>query len=395
MKRLYLRKGEDRRLRAGHLWVFSNEVDTTRSPLADFAPGDEALIMAASGRPLGVGYVNPGALICARIVGYDEGDRLDEALIARRIASAVSLRQRFYRESCYRLVYGEGDFLPGLVVDRFNDVFVLQATTAGIERRIDLVTSVLVDMFAPRAVLAANDAAVRSLEGLEREREHRDLYGEAPEKLVVNEAGAEFMVDAKHGQKTGWFFDMRDNRLRLAGLCREKRVLDLYSYAGAFGIQAGLAGAAEVICVDSSPLAVAAIRENAVRNGASTVTAQPADVEDALNGFIDAGEQFDVICLDPPAFVKRKKDFKKGLVAYERVNRLAMECLTDDAILMSCSCSSHVSDKDLRDVARKAGINAGRSLQMVYAGGQGPDHPVHPAMDETRYLKALVFRVHN
>ncbi len=390
MKRLYLKKDEDRRLRAGHLWVFSNEVDTTRSPLAEFVPGDEALVLAASGRPLGVGYVNPGALICARIVGHGEDDRLDAPLIAKRIASALSLRQRFYTESCYRLLFGESDFLPGLVIDRFNDVFVLQTTTAGMESRIDLVSSVLVDMFSPRAIIAANDASIRTLEGLELVC--RDLYGEAPAQLLVNEAGAEFMVSAHKGQKTGWFFDMRDNRLRLAELCRDKRVLDLYSYAGAFGVQAGRAGAADVICVDSSALAVSSIRENAARNGVSNLTAQQADVEGALKGFIESGERFDVICLDPPAFVKRKKDFKKGLAAYERVNRLAMECLADDAIVMSCSCSSHVSEKDLRSVARKAGLDAGRSLQMVYAGGQGPDHPVHPAMDETRYLKALIFR---
>ncbi|HEX7044315.1 MAG TPA: class I SAM-dependent rRNA methyltransferase [Burkholderiales bacterium] len=392
LPRLRLNRNEDRRLRAGHVWVFSNEVDTRATPLAGFEPGAAVLIEDAAGRPLGTGYVNPHALICARLVSRDPRYVLDRSLITHRLNVALSLRERLFREPYYRLAFGDSDGLPGLVVDRYGDVLVAQLTTAGMERVKDDVVAALEKVLRPRAIWLRNDAPVRALEGLPSYAEA--ALGEVPETIALEEHGVRFEVPLRAGQKTGWFYDQRENRARLRAYARGARVLDLFSYAGGFGLQAAAAGAVSVLCVDSSAAAVEAIRRNAALNGlADKVSAEQADAFETLRRLRAARERFDIVVLDPPAFIKRKKDVKEGAQAYRRLNQMAMQVLARDGILVSCSCSYHLARDSLRALLLAASRHLDRFLMLVEEGHQAPDHPVHPAVPETAYLKAFIARV--
>ena len=389
---LTLKNNEERRLRAGHLWVFSNEVDTKKTPLTAFAPGQAAVVTASRGRPLGVVTVNPGSLICARVMDSDPETRLDVAFFRSRIRDALALRERFYATPHYRLLFSEGDHVPGVVLDRYGDVVVGQLTTAGAEGLRDVILEAVLAELSPRAVIWRNDVASRDLEGLPRAVE--TAHGEAPEFLEIDEDGARFAVPALSGQKTGWFYDMRENRTALCRLVQGKTVLDLFAYAGAFSVRAALAGAPSVVCLESSETARDMAAQNAVRNGvADRIEAVRADAGAFLEECAASGRTFDVVSLDPPALVKRRKDLEAGLRAYERLNRLAMDVLADDGILMTCSCSQHVDAWDLRRVALRAANAAGRRAQVLAQGRQGPDHPAHPAMAETDYLKSFTLRL--
>jgi len=389
---LTLRNREERRLRAGHLWVFSNEVDTGKTPLTAFTPGDEAVVTASRGQPLGVCTVSPGSLICARLLDADPTIRLDTDFFRTRLRTALALRTRLYPTPHYRLVFSEGDGLPGLVIDRYGEVAVIQCTTAGMDRRQETIVEAILDVVASKTVIARNDTPSRDLEGLPRLVE--TLSGHPPEALHIEEEDAAFAVPALDGQKTGWFYDMRDNRTRLCRYVRGRSVLDLFAYAGAFSVRAALAGASAVTCLDSSETACRLATENAVRNGVGgVVTTIRADAAAFLEDCAATGRTFDVVSLDPPALVKRKKDLEAGLRLYERLNRLAMGVLADDGILMTCSCSQHVDAATLRGVLLRAARACGRRAQILEQGRQGPDHPVQPAMAETEYLKAFLVRL--
>ncbi|MEN6538738.1 MAG: class I SAM-dependent rRNA methyltransferase [Mizugakiibacter sp.] len=389
---LYLKRGEDARLRAGHLWVFSNEVDVARSPLSGFAPGEPCVIVDARDKPLGVGYVNPNSLICARLVNRGLEHALDRSLLTHRIKVALGLRERLYAEPYYRLLYGESDGVPGLTLDRFGEVVVAQATTAGIERLKPEVEAAVDKVLKPAALLWKNDAAIRALEGLPA---YADVgFGTPPDALTVREGGLEFAADATGGQKTGWFYDQRANRDRLAPFVKGARVLDMFSYLGAWGLRAAAMGAAEVVCVDASAQAVAAIAGNARRNGlGDRVRAERADAFDFLKALRERREHFDVVILDPPAFVKRKKDLAEGRLAYRRLNELGMQALAKDGILVTCSCSYHMPRPLLLDGVQQAARHLDRQVQALMQLQQAPDHPVHPAIPETDYLKGYLCRV--
>jgi 23S rRNA (cytosine1962-C5)-methyltransferase len=389
---LRLKRHEERRLRAGHLWVFSNEVDTAATPLTAFEPGQPVEIQDAAARPLGTGYVNPQSLICARLVSRHRDEPFSGALIARRIALALALRERLYEEPYYRLVHGEGDGLPGLVVDRYGEVLVVQINTAGMERMRDVVLAALKDQLSPAGALLRNDSPVRTLEGLALYTE--TVVGEVPERVSVREQGLAFEVALGAGQKTGWFFDQRENRLRLPRFVAERRVLDLFSYVGAWGVRAAACGAAQVLCVDESAPALELAAHNAERNGVGErVATLRGEAFHALRDLHAAGERFDVVILDPPAFIKRRKDLKSGVAAYRRLNAQAMRLLTRDAVLISCSCSYLLTQQDLLRQILAAARREDRELQVLGFGHQGPDHPVHPAIPETAYLKAVFARV--
>ena len=388
---LRLRKHEDRRLRAGHLWVFSNEVDVAATPLTAFEPGEAVEIQDARGAPLGTGYVNPRSLIAARLVSRDRTQPLDGALLRRRLARALSLRELLFPRPFYRLAFGESDGLPGLVVDRFGDRVVAQLTTAGMERVKDEVVAALDEVLEPAGILLRNDAPGRALEGLESYTEV--AAGDVPDALPVEENGARFEAPVT-GQKTGWFYDHRMNRARMAAYVKGKRVLDVFSYVGGWGVQAAVAGAGSVLCVDASAAALEALERNAALNGVEgAVSTRRGDAFDALHRLAADGEKFDVVVLDPPAFIKRKKDAKAGEEAYQRINQLAMEVLRADGFLVSASCSYHLQREGLQDALLRASRRLGRGLQIVEEGRQGPDHPVHPAIPETAYLKAFIARV--
>jgi 23S rRNA (cytosine1962-C5)-methyltransferase len=388
---LRLKKDQDRRLLAGHLWVYSNEIDTRATPLKGLEPGTPVQILGSHNRWIGLGYANPRSLICARIVTRRRDATLDRTLLSERIETAWALRRRLYPGPYYRLVFGEADGLPGLVVDRFGAVLVLQVTTAGMERLQHTVVEVLDELLQPEAIVLRNDVAVRELEGLPLGVEV--VKGEVPADIEIGENGLAFRVSPLAGQKTGWFFDQADNRSRMRRYVGGARLLDVCAYSGAWGVSAAAWGAASALCVDASESALARAEENARLNGCGArLRTLKEDAFVAMKGLWEAGERFDVVVLDPPAFAKRRKDLEQGLEAYGRLNRLGLQLLARGGILMTSSCSYHLArEAFLRTVQRAAGRNR-QSLQLLESGQQGADHPVHPAIPETAYLKTLYLR---
>lgn len=391
MPALRLRPNEERRLRAGHLWVFSNEVDTGRTPLRDFEPGVQAVVEDARGRALGVAYVNPHSLICARLVSRNPAVGLDRSTVVHRLQVALALRERLFPHRCYRWVHGESDGLPGLVVDRFDDVCVVQINTAGMERRWQEIVEAVEQVVGTVRILIRADSPVRELEGLDPWTGW--IGEEGPGELTVREGELSFVVPAADGQKTGWYYDQRVNRQRLAAYAPDARVLDGFSYTGGFAIAAARAGAGKVVAVERSWLACDYILENAERNGvAGRVEVVEGDVADYLAAARAHGERFDVAVIDPPAFIKRRREHKAGERAYRGVNEAALRALSRDGILLSCSCSAHLQAQRLQDIVLRAGRHVDRSVRLLERAGAAPDHPVHPAIPETEYLKALFFR---
>ena len=387
---LVLKPQEERRLQAGHLWVFSNEINVAATPLTAFAPGAHVQVRSQHDRFLGYAYVNPRTLISARLLGRDPDYPPGKSLLVHRLKVALALRERLYRAPFYRLAFGEADLLPGLVVDRYGDVLVAQIGTAGMEAMKQDIVDALVKVIAPRAILWKNDSGIRELEGLERYVE--SALGEVPDQVEVPEGGVTFRVPLAAGQKTGWYFDQTANRAMFARHAPGARVLDVCSYAGSFGLQAARAGAAEVTCVDASAPALEAAADTAAANGLKAELHQ-GDAFDVLEELHGQRRRFDAIVVDPPAFIKRKKDHPKGLAAYRRLNQLAMSVLDRDGLLLSCSCSYHLGPGELTDAVQRAARHLGRFAQLIGVGAQAPDHPVHPAIDETRYLRAFLFRV--
>lgn len=389
---LRLKRGEERRLRAGHLWVFSNEVDVETTPLKTLEPGVPVVIEDYRGHALGTGYANPHSLIGARLVSRDPKHPFGPSLLVHRLKVALALREALFERPFYRLVHGESDGLPGLVVDRFGAVLVAQITTAGMERQREAVAAALEKVLKPAAILFRNDTSIRTLEGLGLYVE--PALGTVPEEVELEENGVRFRAPLLGGQKTGWFYDHRDNRARLARYVAGRRVLDLFSYLGGWGVQAAVAGAAGVLCVDASAPALERVHENAALNGVTErVATLQGDAFEALKALREERERFDVVVLDPPAFIKRRKDVKEGVAAYRRVNQAAMQVLGRDGILVSCSCSFHLQRDTLRDTLLGAARHLDRNLQILEQGHQGPDHPIHPAIPETEYLKAFFTRV--
>jgi 23S rRNA (cytosine1962-C5)-methyltransferase len=387
---LRLKPREERRLAAGHLWVFSNEVDVARTPLTAFAEGALVRVIGDRERFLGYAYVNPHALICARILGRDPAHPPGKSLLVHRLQVALALREQIYAQPYYRLVYGESDGLPGLVLDRYGEVVVGQVGTAGMEALKGEVAEALAKVLRPKALLWKNDGGARELEGLPKYRE--SALGEAPDVLELEENGVRFRVPLAEGQKTGWFYDQAANRERILKYVRGKRVLDVFSYIGAWGLAAAKHGASEVLCVDASASALAHLEQGAAANGLGNVRTLRGDAFDVLAALREQGEHFDVVVIDPPAFIKRRKDHPKGLAAYRKLNQAALQLLPRDGWLVSCSCSHHLALEELIDSVQQAARHVSRFVQVVEIGGHAPDHPLHPAIPETRYLKALYCR---
>ncbi|MCB1881259.1 MAG: class I SAM-dependent rRNA methyltransferase [Gammaproteobacteria bacterium] len=389
---LSLKKACDSRLKAGHCWVYSNEVDTLKTPLQALSPGQPVDILSDQGRWLGSGYANPHSLICARLVSRDVKHPLSASLLVHRLKVALALRERLFAKPYYRLVFGESDGLPGLVVDRFGDTAVVQTNTAGMERLKDEVISAVDKVIRPKCVIVRNDSGIRESEGLPGYVEV--AAGAAPESLLVEENGATFRVAATDGQKTGWFFDQAFNRARMLKYVAGKRVLDVCSYVGAWGVQAATAGANDVFCVDSSSTALDQVELNAQLNGVTEqVAVLHGDAFDALRELRSEQERFDVVILDPPAFIKRRKDLREGTQAYRRLNQAAMQLLSKDGVLITSSCSHHMAAHSLLQEVQKSARHLDRGLQLLEQGFQSPDHPIHPAIPETAYLKTFYLRV--
>ena len=388
---LYLRKGADRRVRGGHLWVYSNEVDTGKTPLGGFTSGDLVCVRGADGSVLGSAYMEPQSLICGRIYVLGEARELDLSLLRFLIDRALEGREASFDKPFYRLVYGDSDYLPGLIVDRFGDYLLVQLNNAGIECFETQIFQALVELLSPAGILLRADSRSRRELGLTDRIEL--VHGEVPEHVSLEENGVKFLAPVWDGQKTGWFYDHRMARARLADHVGGKTVLDVYSYIGGWGVQAAAFGAASVCCIDSSEFALAGVTRNAALNDlAAIVSTRQGSAAETLAAMQAENQRYDVVILDPPAFIQRRKDIKKGIAAYRKINELGLRLLHPGGVLVSASCSMHLSRTDLMQAMQGGANRAGAQIQIIEQGGQGPDHPVHPAIPETEYLKAIYAR---
>ncbi len=383
-----LRRGRDRRLRSGHLWVYEGEIEEVRG---DPGPGDVVDVRSARGEFLGRGFFSPRSAIRVRLLTTHD-EPVDEALLERRLRHACALRERLRPEAtAYRLVHGEGDLLPGLVVDRYNDLLVMQTLSVGMDVRKEVLAEILAGLVGAQAVYLRNDPHSRELEGLPRHQGF--LRGELDTVQEVVEGKARFLVDVARGQKTGWFCDQRENRLSVAPLAAGGEALEAFCYTGGFGIHALLGGARRVLGVDVSEEAVALARENARRNHVlDRCEYRVANAFDELRALVRAGQSFDWVVLDPPAFARRKDAVARALAGYRDVNLWALRLLRPGGFLVTCSCSYHVDEGTFWTVVLDAAEDAGRRLRLVEARSQARDHPALAAMPETRYLKCFVLQ---
>jgi len=388
-------KGQaDRRLRAGHQWIYSNEVNTDATPLKQFSAGDQVVVEAANGKPLGIAMINPNTLICGRLISRDIGTPLTKSLIVHRLKIALSLRDSFYPEAYYRLVFGDSDGLSGLVIDRFADILVIQISTAGMERLKTEIIDAITEVIKPTAILLKNDGKMRAVEGLDSYVE--EALGTVPELVYLQENGVLFEVPVWNGQKTGWFYDHRENRKTLQTISSGKRVLDVFSYIGGWGVQAASAGATDVTFIDASEKALSHVESNLTLNQyEGNAELMQGDAFESMQSLIADKQRFDVVVIDPPAFITRRKDMKAGEAAYFKANQLALRLVAKGGTLVTASCSMHLKEEKLHELVRSNSRSLERFSQLIYRGTQAPDHPVHPSIEETQYLKALFYRVHN
>jgi len=391
MLSLRLKAHEERRLRAGHLWAYSNEIDTAATPLKGLSPGSLCRLEDSRGKALGVGYVHPNVLLSVRLLTGKADAVIDRAWFERRLRQALALRERVYPGPHYRLVFGESDGLPGLVIDRYGDFLSVQLSTAGMDALKEPLLEALQAVLKPRGILFRNDNAMRQTEGLPSEDV---VWGEVPDEIELLESGVRLLAPLASGQKTGFFYDQHANRDRVLPYVKGARVLDVFSYVGAWAARAAAGGAASVACIDSSELALSYAARNMAAQGAKPETLR-GDALDVLKQLRAEGRQFDVVVVDPPALIKRKKDEEAGQAHYGALNRAAMQLLAADGILVSCSCSHHLSEEQLQRILLRESRQVGRRLQILERGGQGPDHPVHPAIPETQYLKAFYCRAYS
>lgn len=384
-----LHPDRDARVRAGHLWVYRTDIARLDGAPVD---GDAVEVLTAGGRSLGVGLLNTRSVITVRLLA-PAGRTPDEAFFRERLESAVALRARVAAgTTACRLVFGESDRLPGLIVDRYADVLVVQTLTLGMDRRKEMLVRLLRDLVGSRGVFARNDPAVRRLEGLPRETGW--LAGGGATEIEIEEAGVRFVVDVARGQKTGFFLDQRENRACAAELAAGGTVLDCFSYTGAWALHAVHRGAVSVTGIEASEEAVAIAGRNAALNGAGdryrVITGNAFDELRRLSG---ERARFDLVVLDPPAFAKTRSALASGLAGYKEINLRALKLTSPGGWLVTCSCSYHVDEAALRETVWQAARDAHRWIRLVESRSQARDHPVHPAMPETRYLKCLIFAV--
>ena len=380
-----------RRVMAGHPWAYSNELVLTQEAKA-FEPGRLVTLATANGEPIGTAMFNPRPLISARMITREVGVAIDRDFLAARLERALALRQELFDAPFYRLIHAEADGLPGLVIDRFGDVLVIQLNSAGIERLREPLLEACDRVLAPRAVVLRNDAPARASEGLATEVAVARGTLDGPVELVEN--GARFRADVIAGQKTGWFYDQRDNRAAVARLASGRRVLDVFAYTGGFGVLAATRGAREAVLVDRSKPALALALESAALNDAA---ARCRTIEGegfpTLERLAADGERFDIVVADPPAFVKSRKDLAVGIRAYRKLVRLAAALVSADGFLFVASCSHNVGADAFAEQVCGGLSRARRSGRILRAAGAAPDHPVHPFLPESAYLKSLLLQL--
>lgn len=386
-----LRSGADKRFKNGHSWIYSNEIQMDEAAKA-LPAGTVVQLQRSDKKELGVGTFNPHTLISYRGFSRSGTRDITNKFIKERLQRALGLRDTLFAEPHYRWVHGDADGLPGLVIDRFGDTVVIQTATAGMDALLDRVAAILDTMIEPKSILVANDGAFRKLENLEPYT--KVIKGSVEGPIEVRENSLTFFAAPLDGQKTGWFFDQRPNRSFVADLAKDRSVVDLYSYAGGFGVTAAAAGAQSVLMIDRSEPALDMARKAAAANGVEkSCQFSATEVFGALERFQDGKRRFGLVIADPPAFVKTKKDVGAGIKGYRKLARLSATAVEPQGFLFIASCSHNMhEDRFIEEVSRGIG-QAGRSPRLIYRSGAGPDHPVHPFMPETEYLKALVFQL--
>ena len=375
--------------RPGHLWIYAGHLDqVTGQPAA----GDLIDVLTPTGRFYGRGFYNPSSKIRVRLLTFDD-EPIHEAFWRSRIQAAIRLRQRVVSQTnAYRLIYGEGDRLPGLIVDRYDQTLVLQTSSYGMDRRKDLLADLLAKEVNAAAVFLRNDAKSRRLEGLASERGF--LRGGGTTQVDIREGGARFVVDVERGQKTGWFCDQRENRLAAARLASGSEVLEVFCHTGAFGIHAALAGATSVEGLDVSEDSLALAREHARLNRVEErCSYRAADAFDEMRSLVKSGRRYDFVMLDPPAFARSRQALSGALAGYKDINLLGIKLARPEGFVVTSSCSHPVSAEDLWTAIRLAARDAKREIRLIEQRGQSADHPVLASMPETRYLKCFILQV--
>ena len=389
-----LKKGEGRTIKAGGMWVFDNEIANI---MGEFENGDMVIVQDFDGYKMGKGFINTNSKITIRLMTRNSEEKINEEFLMMRVRNAWEYRKKTVDTSSCRIIFGEADFLPGLVVDKFSDVLVVQSLALGIDRLKHTILDSLVkvlkeDGIEIRGIYERSDAKVRTNEGLER---IKGFIGEEFDtKVEIVENGVHYLVDVKDGQKTGFFLDQKYNRLAIQRLCKDAKVLDCFTHTGSFALNAGIAGAGSVLGVDASQLAVDQATENAALNGLSDVVKfQCLDVFELLPELERRKEQFDVVILDPPAFTKSRNSIKNAVKGYREINLRAMKLVKDGGFLATCSCSHFMSYELFTKTINEAARNVHKRLRQVEFRTQAPDHPILWAADESYYLKFYIFQV--
>ncbi len=386
---VHLARGRQKRVLQGHPWIFQSEVEKVHG---NFEPGDTVTVVDGRGHPLGKGYINPRSQIIVRI-WTNKDEPIDRAFLQRRLERAWAYRQRLLPDtSMCRVVFGEADFIPGLIVDKFGDILVIQTLALGIDRWLPEIVEILQEMLHPRGIYERNDVPVRELEGLQQRT--GVLRGEFDPRLVVEENGLKISVDVATGQKTGYFLDQRDNRRAIRPYAAGARVLDCFCNVGGFALNAAAAGATSVLAVDASAEALRGAQENTELNGfADRISFRDGNAFDVLRQLEAARERFGVVVLDPPAFAKNKGALEGAVRGYKEINLRALHMITDGGYLVTCSCSYHVSPDLFKAVVADAALDAGRRLRQVEERAQSVDHPIVVGYEESHYLKCLIYEV--
>ena len=389
-----LKKGEGRFLKSGGLWVYDNEIATI---MGSFVNGDIVLVHDFDGYPMGRGFINTNSKIAVRMLTRDEHREINEDFLRQRVRDAWEYRKKVVDTGSCRVIFGEADFLPGLVVDKFSDVLVVQSLALGIDRLKGTIIEALKDILAEdgiqiRGVYERSDAKVRRQEGMELTKGF--IGEEFPTIVQIEENGVKYEVDIKDGQKTGFFLDQKNNRAAIHRFCKDKKVLDCFTHTGSFALNAGIAGAKSVLGVDASQLAVDQATENAKLNGLeNTVSFRCADVFELLPELEAQGEKYDVVILDPPAFTKSRNSIKNAVKGYREINLRGLKLVKDGGFMVTCSCSHFMDPELFAKTIREASHGAHKRLRQVEFKTQGPDHPILWAADESYYLKFYIFQV--
>ncbi len=383
----YLRGGREKKVLQGNPWVFSSEIDRVSG---SYAPGDVVSVKSARGRMLGCAFYNPQSQIALRFITFRD-EHVNEEFFRQRIHRAVEYRSAFADMKSCRMVFAESDGLPALIVDSFGGVLSMQCLCLGMEKHRETILKALCEELDPQGIWQRDDVPVRELEGLEQKTGL--LYGEVPDKVEISENGVRFLVDVKNGQKTGFFLDQKENRAAIAPFVKNAKVLDCFTHTGSFALHAAYYGAADVTGVDISEYACECAAENARLNGLDNVHFVAANAFDLLKEKQTAGEKYDVVILDPPAFTKTRGAVESALRGYKEINLRAMKLLRDGGYLVTCSCSQHILPPLFQKMVQEAAEDTHTRLMQVEFRTQGRDHPILPALPETQYLKCGIYRI--